>query len=169
MNSAKLLLTICFPVMVFETIALQRFHRNADNTHNEIDELSDYTRIHHRNQALKFKIPGPRNRNIKRKLTGLTIKAHVAAGPRRFSKRCFPDMPYGYVLPPVSSPPYKWWPSAFDSQWPEYSLGMNGYGYSVQDSYGWNGFGTWNQPYPYFPSRCGKWCSEYCLKSSSTS
>lgn len=171
MNSGKLLLTICFHVIVFETDALQRFHRNADNTRNEIDELSDYIRIHHQNQAFKFDIPGPRNRKIKRKLTDFAIKAHVAPEPGHFSKRWFPDVPYGYGLPPVSSPAYvsKWWPSGFDPRWPEYGVGMDGYGYSVQDPYAWNGFGTWNQPYRYFPSRCVKWCSEYCLRGSSIS
>lgn len=161
MISAKGLLTICFCLMVFETDALQRFHRKPYNSYNAIDELSDAIRIHHRNNAFKFDISGPRNRHIKRKLMSFLNTAHVASGPRRFSKRCFPD---GYGFPPVSSPP--WWPSPFDPQWPEYGFGMDGYGYSVSDSYGWNGCGTCSQPFPYFPSPWGMWYSEY-FKSSS--
>ena len=157
MNSAMLLLTICFYVMVFETDALHKFHQKPYRSYNAIDELSDAIRIHHRNKAFKLDIPGHRNRHIKRKLASFLGKAHVAPGPRRFSKRCFPD---GYGFPPVSSPP--WWPSPFDpAQWPEYSLGMDGYGYSFPGSYGWNGCGTCNQPFPCFPSPWGMWCSEY--------
>lgn len=162
MNSAKLLLTICFYVVIFETDALQRFHRKPYNWYNAIDELSDAIRIHHRNKARKFDMSGLRNCHIKRKLTGLANKAHVTPGPRRFSKRCFPD---GYGISPITSLP--WWPSPFDPQWPEYGLGMDGYGYSIPGPYGWNGCETCNQPFPCFPSPWGIWCSEYCLKSPS--
>ena len=161
MNSVKLLLTICFYVLIFETDALKRFHRKPYNWYNAIDELSDAIRIHHRNKAFIFNIFGPRNRHIKRKLTA--FKAHVAPGPRRFSKRCFPG---GYGFPPVMSPP--WWPPPFDPQWPEYGLGMDGYGYSFPDPYGWNGCETCSQPFPCFPIPWGMCCREYCLKSLST-
>lgn len=162
MNSVKLLLTICFYVMIFETDAVQRFHRKPHNWYKAIDELSDAIRIHHRNKAFKFDIPGPRNSYIKRKLTSFANKAYVAPGPSRFSKRCFPD---GCGFSPVTSLP--WWPPAFDPQWPEYGLGMDGYGYSVPDPYGWNGCGTCSQPFPYFPSPWGMWCCKYCLTSLS--
>ena len=163
MNSAKLLLAICFHVMFFEADAIQRFHRKPRNWYNSLDELSDAIRIHHRDKGFKFDTSGPRNYHIKRKLTRFANKAHVIPGPRSFSKRCFPD---GCGFAPVTSLP--WCPPPFDPQWPEYGLGMDGFGYSLPDPYGWNGFGTCSQPFPYFPSPWGMWCCKYCLKSLST-
>ena len=163
MNFAKLLLTICFYVMIFETDAMQRFQRKPHNWYNAIDELRDAIRIHHLNKAFKFDISGPRNSYIKRKLTSFANKEYVAPGPRRFSKRCFPE---GCEFSPVTSLP--WWPPALDPQWPEYGFGMDGYGFSVPDPYGWNGCETCNQPFPSFPSPWGMWCCKYCLKNFST-
>lgn len=165
MTSRKLLLTICFHTMLFQTNALQRFHQDAEDTDDrdgEMDELRDDIRNHHLNYPFKFDILGPPSRKTKHKMIGFPTNGEQAGRPRWLSKRCFTDMSYGYRLHPESSPYLrKWWPSAPDPRWPEYGWMDTGYGYPFKGSYDMHRFGTWTQPFPFFPCQCGKWCSEY--------
>lgn len=167
MNSSKLLLTICFQAVLFQSNALLRFHRDAedaDDRDSEIDELRDDISNHHLNHAFKFDMLGPSSRKNKRKIIGFVPKSKKAGKLRWLSKRCFTDI-YGYRLNPISSQyPSQWWPSAPDSQWPEYGW-RDGYGFPLEGSYDMHRFGTWHQPVPCFPCRCGKWCSKYFSKS----
>lgn len=163
MDSRRLLLIICFHAMLFQTKALQRFHRDAEGPGDgdgELDELREDIRNHHLNSAFKFDIPGHPSSKAKRKIKGFAPKSEKTCW---LSRRCFTDMSSGFRSHPLSFPYVsKWWNSAPDPWWPEYGW-TDGFGYPLKGSCNLPGFGTWNQPYPYpypYPCHCGKWCSE---------
>ena len=161
MHPSSLLLTaISFHALFCNTFTF----RTKVGKDDEIDELGDDITFYHRNLGLKFETLGFRRRKPKGNFIRFPAKVRKF---RCSSKRCFPNMPYGYGSSAVYHPYLSaWWPRG-NALWPEYGW-TDGCAYpfgGAYSGYGW-GHGTWSHHYR-FPtssccqSGCGQWCSKY--------